>query len=70
MSIFVYGPVQPYDCFPMGSVYVYILYTFVSHKLCVTYIVYTHVVKEVVSFQGLSELLGMVHKLTRAQATV
>ena len=32
--------------------------------------IYTHVVKEVVSFQGLSELLGMAHKLTHARAIV
>ena len=63
ISVSVYGPVQSYDCFLMGSVYVYTLYTHV-HLFHINY------VKEVVSFQRLSELLGKVYKLTHTGAIV
>ena len=52
-----YGPLcHPYNCLPMDFVPL--------AQVCVVY-----VVKEVTSFLGLSQLMGMVHKRTRAQAT-
>ena len=54
---------HPYDCFPTGSKYVYI-YMFVSlTRVCVVY-----VVKEVTSFRGLGQLMGVARNRTRARA--
>ena len=54
-----------YDCFPTGSMYIIYNYIIWCH-ICVVY-----VVKEVASFRGLSQLMGMAHNriCTRALQT-
>ena len=52
---------RPYDCFPTGSMYVYM---FVSlTRVCVVYLV-----EKVTSFPGRGQLMGVARKRTHARA--
>ena len=67
MKVDFYGPYgHPYDHFLQGLMYIHVyiyIYMFVSlTQVCVVY-----VVKEVTSFRGLGQLMGVARKRTRIQ---